>query len=488
MRREAALCLKPERGIIVSKLWGGRFTKQTNALVEQYTASIGFDQQLAEEDIQGSLAHVTMLDKCGIVPQEDVETIKDGLNRVLEKIRAGEVEYSVSDEDIHMNIEKNLIQEIGAVGGKLHTGRSRNDQVATDMHLYLRNRVIALTGMLHELQTSLIGQAKDNLDTIIPGYTHLQRAQPILFAHHLMAYVSMFQRDIDRLIDSYKRINVLPLGAGALAGTTFPIDRHFVAEQLGFDGVYENSLDAVSDRDFILEFLSDASIIMMHLSRLSEELVLWSSTEFNFVELDDAFCTGSSIMPQKKNPDVPELVRGKTGRVYGNLMGLLTVLKSLPLAYNKDMQEDKEGMFDTVATLEGALQLFAPMIATMKVNKGRMREAVNTDFSNATDIADFLVGKGLPFRQAHEVIGKTVLYCIQNGKFLLDLKLEEFQQFSPLFDDSIYEVLKPETVVDARNVYGGTASVQVQAAIGRAEETLSVSAQWIQGHVGSEKE
>ncbi|CAJ1317894.1 argininosuccinate lyase [Paenibacillus sp. PK4536] len=467
----------------MSKLWGGRFTKQTNHLVEEYTASIHFDKALAEEDIQGSLAHVSMLGKCGIVPAEDVEIIKKGLNKVLDKIRAGEIQFSVSDEDIHMNIEKHLIEEIGAVGGKLHTGRSRNDQVATDMHLYLRKRVVELTGLLHGLQESLITQAKSNMDTIIPGYTHLQRAQPILFPHHLMAYVSMFERDIDRLKDSYKRINVLPLGAGALAGTTFPIDRHYVAEQLGFDGVYENSLDAVSDRDFIVEFLAGASLIMTHLSRLCEELVLWSSTEFSFIELDDAFCTGSSIMPQKKNPDVAELVRGKTGRVYGNLIGLLTVLKSLPLAYNKDMQEDKEGMFDTVATLEGALQLFAPMIATMKVNTGRMREAVNKDFSNATDIADFLVGKGLPFRQAHEVIGKTVLYCIQEGKYLLDLTLEEFQNFSPLFDDSIYAVLQPEAVVNARNVYGGTATVQVAAAIERAEDKLTHTVTWLEGHV-----
>lgn len=466
----------------MSKLWGGRFTKQTNHLVEEYTASIGFDQALAEEDIQGSLAHVTMLGKCGIVPEEDAETIRQGLKKVLAKIHSGEVVFSVSDEDIHMNIEKNLIDEIGPVGGKLHTGRSRNDQVATDMHLYLRKRVVALTAMLQELQAALITQAKDNVDTIVPGYTHLQRAQPILFAHHLIAYVSMFARDAERLMDSYKRINVLPLGAGALAGTTFPIDRHFVAEQLGFDGVYENSLDAVSDRDFIVEFLANASLIMTHLSRLSEELVLWSSTEFSFVELDDAFCTGSSIMPQKKNPDVPELVRGKTGRVYGNLMGLLTVLKSLPLAYNKDMQEDKEGMFDTVATLEGALQLFAPMIATMKVNKGRMREAVNKDFSNATDIADFLVGKGMPFRQAHEVIGKTVLYCIQNNKYLLDLTLEEFQQFSELFDDAIYDVLQPEAVVNARNVYGGTATVQVVAAIERSESALQSAKKWVEQH------
>jgi len=467
----------------VSKLWGGRFTKKTDQLVEEYTASIMFDKELAEEDIQGSLAHVTMLGKQGILPADDVDTIKEGLHRVLQKIKRGEVEFSVSDEDIHMNIEKTLIDDIGPVGGKLHTGRSRNDQVATDMHLYLRKRVVEFVDLLQKLQAALVAQAKENLDTILPGYTHLQRAQPILFAHHLMAYVSMFGRDVERLQDSYKRINVLPLGAGALAGTTFPIDRHFVAAQLQFDRVYENSLDAVSDRDFILEFLSQASIIMMHLSRLSEELILWSSTEFHFVELDDAFCTGSSIMPQKKNPDVPELVRGKTGRVYGNLIGLLTVLKSLPLAYNKDMQEDKEGMFDTVRTLQGALQLFTPMIATMKVDKNRMRQAVNQDFSNATDIADFLVGKGMPFRQAHEVIGKTVLYCIQQGKYLLDLTLDEFKQFSQLFDERIYNVLQPEQVVDARNVYGGTARVQVADAIGRAEQELEKTTAWVTEYI-----
>jgi argininosuccinate lyase len=471
----------------MSKLWGGRFTKQTNHLVEEYTASIKFDQALALEDVQGSLAHVTMLGACGILPQEDVDKIKAGLLRVQEKINAGEVEYSVSDEDIHMNIEKQLIAEVGPVGGKLHTGRSRNDQVATDMHLYLRKRVVEFVGLLHDLQEALINQAKQNQATILPGYTHLQRAQPILFAHHLMAYVSMFQRDIERLQDSYKRINVLPLGAGALAGTTFAIDRHLSAELLHFDAVYDNSLDAVSDRDFIIEFLADASILMMHLSRLSEELVLWSSTEFRFVELDDAFCTGSSIMPQKKNPDVPELVRGKTGRVYGNLMGLLTVLKSLPLAYNKDMQEDKEGMFDTVATLQGALQLFAPIIATMKVNAEQMRNAVNQDFSNATDIADFLAAKGLPFRQAHEVIGKTVLYCIQNNKYLLDLTMDEFKQFSPLFDDTIYHVLQPETVVNARNVYGGTASGQVAQAIERATKRLTATHAWVQEYMEKSK-
>ncbi|MFD0961873.1 argininosuccinate lyase [Paenibacillus chungangensis] len=463
----------------MSKLWGGRFTKKTDQLVEEYTASIMFDKEMAEEDIQGSLAHVTMLGKQGILSDDDVDKIKDGLHRVLQRIKRNDIEFTIGDEDIHMNIEKSLIDDVGSVGGKLHTGRSRNDQVATDMHLWLRKRVVEFVDMLHKLQFALVEQAKANTDTILPGYTHLQRAQPILFAHHLMAYVSMIGRDIERLQDSYKRINVLPLGAGALAGTTFPIDRHFVAEQLKFDAVYENSLDAVSDRDFILEFLSHASIIMMHLSRLSEELIMWSSTEFNFVELDDAFCTGSSIMPQKKNPDVPELVRGKTGRVYGNLFGLLTVLKSLPLAYNKDMQEDKEGMFDTVATLQGALQLFAPMIATMKVNKEQMRKAVNQDFSNATDIADFLVGKGMPFRQAHEVIGKTVLYCIEQNKYLLDLTLDEFKQFSKLFDDSIYAILQPEQVVNARNVYGGTGKAQVEAAIGRADEALAQTASWI---------
>jgi argininosuccinate lyase len=464
----------------VSKLWGGRFTKKTDQLVEEYTASITFDKQMYEEDIRGSLAHVSMLGKCGIVPQADVDTIKDGLNKVLARMRRGEVEFSISDEDIHMNIEKLLMEEVGPVGGKLHTGRSRNDQVATDMHLYLRKHVTGLVGLLVNVQNSLISQAKANIDTIVPGYTHLQRAQPILFAHHLMAYVSMFQRDIERLQDSRKRINVLPLGAGALAGTTFPIDRHYVAEQLGFDRVYENSLDAVSDRDFILEFLSSSSIIMMHLSRLCEELVLWSSTEFRFVELDDAFCTGSSIMPQKKNPDVAELVRGKTGRVYGNLFGLLTVLKSLPLAYNKDMQEDKEGMFDSLATLQGALQLMAPMIETMKVNRDRMRQAVNQDFSNATDIADYLVNKGLPFRQAHEIIGRLVLHCIQNDCYLLDLSLDQYKAFSILFEEDIFEVLQPEHVVNARNVYGGTASPQVTSAIARVEIIVAETVAWLE--------
>ncbi|MEH7083889.1 argininosuccinate lyase [Neobacillus drentensis] len=456
----------------MSKLWGGRFTKETNKLVEEFTASISFDQKLAKEDIAGSLAHVQMLGECGIIPLEDAEKIKDGLLSIKKLVDNHQVEFLVEDEDIHMNIEKLLIEKIGPVGGKLHTGRSRNDQVATDMHLYLRTKTTELIKLIEDVQQALIKQAKENVQTLIPGYTHLQRAQPVSFAHHLMAYFWMFERDKERLIDSLKRINWLPLGSGALAGTTFPINRERVAELLGFETVYPNSMDAVSDRDFILEFLSIGSIIMTHISRLSEELVIWSSQEFQFVELDDSFCTGSSIMPQKKNPDVPELLRGKTGRTYGNLIGLLTVLKGLPLAYNKDLQEDKEGMFDTVETLEGSLMLLAPMIETMTVNKDIMRKAINNDFSNATDIADYLVRKGLPFRDAHEVIGKIVLYAIQNNKFLLDLSFDEYQSFSSLFEEDIYVVLAPEHVVSVRNSFGGTAPEQVEQQIKLAEGKL----------------
>ncbi|MFC4402084.1 argininosuccinate lyase [Gracilibacillus xinjiangensis] len=461
------------------KLWGGRFTKPTNELVDEYTASISFDQKLAQYDIQGSLAHVEMLAKCRIIPVEDAETIKKGLKFVAKKIAAGEAELTEANEDIHMNVEKLLIDEVGAVGGKLHTGRSRNDQVALDMRLYLRDSIVTLVELLSKLQESLMEQANQNLDTILPGYTHLQRAQPVLFAHHMMAYVSMFERDVERLKDSFKRVNRSPLGAGALAGTTFPIDRHFVAEQLNFDGVVENSLDAVSDRDFVVEFLANASLAIMHLSRLSEELVQWSSAEFNFIELDDAFCTGSSMMPQKKNPDVAELVRGKSGRVYGHLIGMLTTLKGLPIAYNKDMQEDKEGMFDTVETLKGALALFAPMISTMEVKKDNMYAAVAEDFSNATDLADYLVNKDLPFREAHAVVGQVVLHCIQEDKYLLDLKLEEFKNFSDLIEEDIYHVLAPQTVVNARDVAGGTAKNRVEEQIRLASSRLEESKSWI---------
>lgn len=456
----------------MSKLWGGRFTKETNKLVEEFTASIPFDQKLAKEDIAGSLAHVQMLGECGIIPEKDAETIKQGLLEIKAMIENNEVEFFIEDEDIHMNIEKLLIEKVGAVGGKLHTGRSRNDQVATDMHLYLRTKTTELIALVEGVQQALVKQAKENVQTLLPGYTHLQRAQPVSFAHHLLAYFWMFERDKERLIDSLKRINWLPLGAGALAGTTFPIDRERVADLLGFETIYPNSMDAVSDRDFILEFLSIGSIIMTHISRFSEELVLWSSQEFQFVELDDSFCTGSSIMPQKKNPDVPELLRGKTGRTYGNLIGLLTVLKGLPLAYNKDLQEDKEGMFDTAETLEGSLMLLAPMVESMTVNTEVMRKAINHDFSNATDIADYLVRKGLPFREAHEIIGKIVLYAIQQQKFLLDLSFEEYQQFSSLFAEDIFAVLAPEQVVAVRKSFGGTAPEQVLVQIQLAEAKL----------------
>ncbi|WEG13071.1 argininosuccinate lyase [Pullulanibacillus sp. KACC 23026] len=460
----------------MSKLWSGRFQKETNKLVEELTASITFDQKLADEDIEGSLAHVQMLGECGIIPAEDAEKIAEGLKVIQKKIAQGEVNYLVAHEDIHMNIEKMLTDEIGPVAGKLHTGRSRNDQVATDMHLYMRRKTEGLIELVEAAQEALLTQAEANVDTILPGYTHLQRAQPISFAHHLLAYFWMLERDKGRLQDSLKRINLLPLGAGALAGTTFPINRQRVAELLDFDGVYPNSLDAVSDRDFIAEFLSIASIMMVHLSRLSEELILWSSQEFQFVELDDSFCTGSSMMPQKKNPDVPELIRGKTGRVFGNLIGLLTVLKGLPLAYNKDLQEDKEGMFDSVETLEGALMLLAPMLETMTVNTKAMQEAVTKDYSNATDLADYLVNKGMPFREAHEVIGQLVHYGIKHGKFLLDLDLNEFQSFSELFDDAVYTVLKPENVVAARNSEGGTGFDQVKKQLQLARNAGTVLA------------
>ncbi|MHC0038391.1 argininosuccinate lyase [Pseudoneobacillus sp. C159] len=459
----------------MSKLWGGRFTKETNQLVEEFTASIQFDQKLAIEDIEGSLAHVQMLGECNIIPTEDALTIKNALLEIKQQIKNGEIQFKIEHEDIHMNIEKLLIDKIGPVGGKLHTGRSRNDQVATDMHLYLKNKTTEIIELVKTVQQSILNQAKENIETLIPGYTHLQRAQPISFAHHLMAYFWMFERDKERLQDSLKRINWLPLGAGALAGTTFPINRASVANHLGFQTIYPNSMDAVSDRDFIVEFLSIGALIMTHISRLSEELVIWSSQEFQFIELDDSFCTGSSIMPQKKNPDVPELLRAKTGRTYGNLIGLLTVLKGLPLAYNKDMQEDKEGMFDTVETLEGSLKLLAPMIETMTINKDVMRKALNQDFSNATDIADYLVTMGLPFRDAHEIIGKIVLYSIQYNKYLLDLTLEEYQQFSSLFQEDIYTILSPEHVVSARNSYGGTAPTQVIEQIKLAEETLYIT-------------
>lgn len=456
----------------MTKLWGGRFTKQAEEWVDAFGASIPFDQKLVEEDIQGSIAHVHMLKNQEIITEEEASEIHRGLKAVLAKAKNGELEYSVQNEDIHLNIEKFLIDEIGPVGGKLHTGRSRNDQVATDVHLYVRNHTYTVMNSIRALQQALLLQAEEHVETIIPGYTHLQRAQPISFGHHMMAYFWMLERDYGRFEDSLKRTNISPLGAGALAGTTFPIDRRQTAEELGFDDIYQNSLDAVSDRDFALEFMSAASTAMMHLSRLAEEMIFWSSQEFQFIELDDSFATGSSIMPQKKNPDMAELIRGKTGRVYGNLMGLYTLLKGLPLAYNKDMQEDKEGLFDTVRTLEGSMDIFAGMVETMEVRTEKMAETTSKDFSNATELADYLAVKGVPFREAHEIVGKLVLECIQNNKYLMDLSMQEFKEANEAFEEDIYEVLKPETVVSRRNSEGGTGFEQVRAAIEQGKKVI----------------
>lgn len=449
------------------KLWGGRFTQPTDKFVEEFTASIDFDQRLYRYDIQGSKAHAEMLGRQGIIAVAEAEQIIAGLNGICKNIEAGEVEFSVALEDIHMNIEARLIEQIGAVGGKLHTGRSRNDQVAVDIRLYLRDEIDSIFDYLEKLERALITQAEENLDVIMPGYTHLQIAQPVLYSHHMLAYREMIARDTGRLQDLRTRFNVMPLGAGALAGTTFPIDRDWVAGQLGFDGVTRNSLDSVSDRDFAIEFCSFAGILMMHLSRLSEELVLWSSSNFDFIELSDAFCTGSSIMPQKKNPDVPELVRGKTGRVYGNLVSLLTLMKALPLAYNKDMQEDKEPLFDTIDTVKGSLKIFAEMIAEMKVKSDNMRRAAARGFSTATDVADYCVRKGLPFRQAHEVVGKTVRYCVETGKDIPELSLDEFRGFSDLIEADIYDFVTLEASVNARKAVGGTARKAVEQELAR---------------------
>ncbi len=447
------------------KLWGGRFTEPTDKFVEEFTASIDFDKRMYHQDIRGSIAHARMLGKQKIIPMEDVIAIENGLNEILQQIEAGTFDFSVALEDIHMNIEARLSAKIGEAGKRLHTGRSRNDQVALDIRLYLRDEISSITAYLDMLIDSLIFQAENNLGTIMPGYTHLQTAQPILFSHHMLAYIEMFKRDKGRMDDCLKRSNFLPLGAGALAGTTFPIDREHVAEMLEFEGVTRNSLDSVSDRDFAIEFLAAGSILMMHLSRFSEELILWSTSEFRFVELTDAFCTGSSIMPQKKNPDVPELVRGKTGRVYGNLMALLTVMKGLPLAYNKDMQEDKEPLFDTIDTVKGSLKIFADMIREMRVNANTMRAAAARGFSTATDVADYLVRKGMPFRDAHEVVGRAVQYCVENEMDLRELSVAEWQLFSGKIDQDIFGCITLEASVNARSATGGTAEERVKSEI-----------------------
>lgn len=455
------------------KLWGGRFEKNTDKLVDDFNSSIRFDSRMYKQDILGSVAHAKMLGECGIIPEEDSQLIQKTLLEILWDIEKGLVEFEIDAEDIHMNIEKILISRIGDAGKKLHTGRSRNDQVALDIRMYLRDEINEIKGMLISLENTIVEIAEKNLDTIMPGYTHLQRAQPITLAHHIMAYFQMFIRDIERLNDCYKRVNIMPLGSGALAGTTYPLDRYMVAKELGFYDITGNSLDGVSDRDFAIELASCLSIIMMHLSRFSEELILWSSHEFGFVEMDDAYSTGSSIMPQKKNPDVAELVRGKTGRVYGSLMALLTVMKSLPLAYNKDMQEDKEAIFDAVDTVKMCLPVFIKMISTMKVRRENMYKAAQGGFANATDIADYLVKKGVPFRSAHEIIGRMVLYCIENNKPIDQLTMQEFKSFSDLIEEDVYEEISLEKCVSGRNLPGGPAKESVIASIEKGKNFLS---------------
>lgn len=455
------------------KLWGGRFSKTTDEMINEFQASIGFDRRMYREDIAGSLAHAAMLAKVGILSEEDRAAIEKGLKDILAQIEHGDFDFSVALEDIHMNIEKRLTDAIGDAGCRLHTARSRNDQVALDTHLFVRHAVVDVMAHIRALQQALTESAAQHRDVIMPGYTHLQRAQPILFSHHLMAYFGMLARDFERFQGVYARTDIMPLGAGALAGTTLPIDRQFVAQRLHFERIYTNSLDAVSDRDYILEFLSAASILMVHLSRLSEEIILWCSREFSFVELDDAHCTGSSMMPQKKNPDVSELVRGKTGRVVGHLMAMLMAVKGLPLAYNKDLQEDKEGLFDTIDTVKFSLAVYAQLIRGMKLREDVMRHAVEADYSNATDLADYLVRKGLPFRKAHAVAGQAVAQCIARGIYLADLPIADYQQLSPLFAEDIYDAISPETCVSCRNSYGGTSYEQAEMQLEAAKNLMT---------------
>ena len=454
------------------KLWGGRFSKATDKKVDDFNSSISFDARMYKQDILGSIAHATMLGKVGIISDEESALIVKNLKEILKDIEDGKVEFLIDAEDIHMNIETILIERIGDTGKKLHTGRSRNDQVALDIRMYVKDEIKTVSGMITNLLSAIVTMAEENEDTIMPGYTHLQKAQPITYAHYLMAYFQMFRRDYERLQDVYKRTDVMPLGSGALAGTTFPLDREFVKELLGFSAITENSLDGVSDRDFAIELLSALSILSMHLSRMSEEMILFNSHEFSYIEMDDAFSTGSSIMPQKKNPDIAELVRGKTGRVYGDLIALLTVMKGLPLAYNKDMQEDKEAIFDGLDTVKMCLPVFTDMLKTLTVRKENMRKGAAGGFTNATDYADYLVKKGVPFREAHGISGKTVFYCIAKDKALEDLTLEEFKSFSPLIENDVYDAISLETCVNGRTVYGGPAKEAVEKAISNAKEFL----------------
>ncbi|HAZ40211.1 MAG TPA: argininosuccinate lyase [Exiguobacterium sp.] len=455
----------------MTKLWGGRFTESASAQAEAFGASITFDQKLASVDLKGSLAHAQMLFEQGILAQDEWTQIQQGLKQLEATLK--DHSYTLADEDIHMNLERLLTEQIGPVAGKLHTARSRNDQVAIDLHLWMEQHVEALTTALRELQSVIKEQAEQHIETVMPGYTHLQRAQPISLAHHLLAYFWMFERDVERLTDNQKRIRKSPLGAGALAGTTFPIDRFRSAELLGFESVYPNSLDAVSDRDFVIEYLGIASTVMMHLSRFCEEIIIWASQEFGFIELSDAFSTGSSMMPQKKNPDFAELIRGKTGRVYGNLMGFLTTMKALPLAYNKDMQEDKEGVMPTSDTVLKSVQIFTGMIESATFKTEALKKATMQDFSNATELADYLVTKGIPFREAHEIVGKAVLYCVQNGCFLKDLNLETYQTFHPDITEDVYPLLDPVQAVARRTSYGGTGFAAVSEQLELAKQHLA---------------
>ena len=455
------------------KLWGGRFKSGVNELVNTFNASISIDSRMYKEDILGSLAHVKMLGKQGIIPAKDSEKIVNGLNEILKRMENGVIHIDNSSEDIHSFIESTLTYYIGDEGKKLHTGRSRNDQVALDTKLYVKKYLIVLANELLNLQTVILNKAKENINTIMPGYTHMQKAQPITFAHHIMAYAEMLKRDYGRLLDCYERMNEMPLGSGALATSTYPIDRNFVSNELGFNKPTVNSIDSVSDRDYAIEALSALSLIMMHLSRFSEEVILWCTGEFNFVELDDAYSTGSSIMPQKKNPDVAELVRGKTGRVYGDLITLLTVMKGIPLAYNKDMQEDKEALFDGLDTVLISIQTFTGMLDTMKIKKDVMKKAASGGFTNATDVADYLVKKGEAFRNAHEIVGKIVLYCIDENKAIDDLSLDEFKSFSPFFEEDVYKAIDLITCVEERSVIGGPSSSSVQSQISLLENFIS---------------
>ena len=459
--------------VMSNKAWGGRFEAQPEEWVDEFNASIDFDQNLIDQDVQGSIAHATMLANQNIISQDEAHTIIEGLKAIQKDVHQNKIEFKASLEDIHLNIEHELIQRVGEAGGKLHTGRSRNDQVATDMHLYTKEEVSGIIELIKSLQQTILTIANQHVDTIMPGYTHLQRAQPISFAHHIMTYFWMLERDKSRFQDSMKRIDISPLGAAALSGTTHPIDRHETQELLNFSAVYENSLDAVSDRDYIVETLHNISLTMVHLSRFSEEIIFWSTDEAKFITLSDAFSTGSSIMPQKKNPDMAELIRGKVGRTTGHLMSMLVTLKGLPLAYNKDMQEDKEGLFDAIHTIKGSLKIFEGMLDTMTVNTNRLNETVTKDFSNATELADYLVSKNVPFRTAHEIVGKIVLDCINKGIYLLDVPLEDYQSHHESIEADIYDFLKPENCLKRRKSYGSTGQEAVKHQLSVAQQLMN---------------